>query len=96
MDICPVKFISNYFQNMMLAQKFDTWTQVHEFDRTTSILNEKMSEILSMTKSGLSSPECVEELRRNPGSAALVIDHFQEVVLLHNITVLAPIFGSPP
>ena len=80
---------------MMLAQKFDTWTKVHKFDRTTSILNEKMSEILSMTKSGLSSPECVEELRRNPGSAALVIDHFQEVVLLHNITVLGPNIRVP-
>jgi len=54
-----------------------------------------MSDILSMSKSGLSAPECVDNLRQNPGSAALVIDHFQEIILLHNITVLGPNIRIP-
>ena len=54
-----------------------------------------MSDILSMSKSGLSAPECVDNLRQNPGSAALVIDHFQEIILLYNITVLGPNIRIP-
>jgi len=80
---------------MLLTQKFDFWNQVFQFDPTNTTLNEKMSDILSLSKSGLSAPECVENLRQNPGSAALAIDHFQEIVILHNIAVIGPNLRVP-
>ena len=79
----------------MLAQRYDTWKNALELDRSNAMLNEKMSEILQMSKPSLSAAECIDNLRLNPGSAAIAIDHFQEVVLLHNITVLGPNLRIP-
>jgi hypothetical protein len=95
MTLCPVQFIVNYFQEMMLAQRFDTWKLALDLDRSNPFLNEKMLEICHMSKPGLSAAECVDNLRSNPGSAALAVDHFQEIVLLHNITVLGPNIRVP-
>ena len=79
----------------MSAQQFDSWKQVLEFDHSNAHMNEKMSEVVSMSKSGLSAPECVDLLRQNPGSALLAIDYFQELVLIHNITVIGPNLRTP-
>ena len=95
MVLCPVQFITRYFEIMMSAQQFDSWKQVLEFDRSNASVNERMSDVISMSKPGLSSPECIDFLRQNPGSALLAIDYFQELVLVHNVTVIGPNFRVP-
>ena len=95
MVLCPVQLITKYFEIMMSAQQFDSWKQALEFDCSNAFANERMSDVVSMSKHGLSSPECIDFLRQNPGSALLAVDYFQELVLLHNVTVIGPNFRVP-
>ena len=58
-------------------------------------MNSKMSEVVSLFKSGLPSIDCIKNIRENPGFSALAIDHFHNVVLLHNVSTLGPSLRVP-
>jgi len=66
MSFCPIQFFVKYFEKMTLEQKFDTWRQVLDLDPANNILNDRMSDILSMSKSGLSASECVDKPSPEP------------------------------
>ena len=71
---------------MELSWKHDSWKLALENDWSNTSMNTKMSDIISLLKHG----------RENPGFAALAVDHFQNIVLLHNIiSILGPSLRVP-
>ena len=80
---------------MELSSKHDSWKLALENNWSNTSMNAKMPDIVSLLKQGLSAVDCIQNIRENPGFAALAVDHFQNIVLLRNISVLGPSLRVP-
>jgi len=95
MNLCPVHFLIEFLNKMELSAKHDSWKLTLENDGSNATLNNKMLEIVSIFKASTPAAECIQNVRENPGFAALAVDHFQTVVLLHNVYILGPSLRIP-
>jgi hypothetical protein len=75
--------------------KRETWALALANDWCNSTIDNKMLAVISMIKPNSTPADCIANIREDPGFGILAVNHFNEVSVFHNTSILGPNLRHP-
>jgi hypothetical protein len=79
----------------MTTIKKVSWLEFNKGLSTNSQVDERMDHLSALFSPQANIGDFIQNLKENPGSFLLAVDHFYNVVLLHQVSVLGPSLFQP-
>ncbi len=79
----------------MTTFKKSTWLEFYKSLSTNAQVDGQMESIADLFSPQVSNADFIQNLKENPGSFLLAVDHFHNVLLLHQVSVLGPSMFQP-
>ena len=81
----------------MATIRGENWIQVISNLQSNQVVNDHMAEVLGLLSFQQEESSCVEKIQKNPGLAVLLVDGFQDLMILHNLHCLpANVYRAAP
>lgn len=77
------------------TSKSDTWALALANDWCNPTIDNKMLHVISMVKPNTTPADCIANIREDPGFCLLAVAHFNQVFILHNVSILGPNLRHP-
>ncbi len=74
----------------MTTMKKTSWLEFYESLSTNSRVDEHMDRLSTMISIQVSNIDFIKNLKENPGSFLLAVDHFHNLILLHQVSIIGP------
>jgi hypothetical protein len=78
-----------------VASKSETWALALANDWCNPTIDHKMLAVISMIKPNSTSADCIANIREDSGFGILAVNHFNEVSVFHNTSILGPNLRHP-
>jgi hypothetical protein len=78
-----------------VLSKSETWALALANDWCNSTIDNKMLDVISMIKPNSTSADCIANIREDSGFGILAVNHFNEVSVFHNTSILGPNLRHP-
>jgi hypothetical protein len=78
-----------------MTTKSNNWLEFYKDLASNNQVNLQMEQLASLFAPNVSNEDFIRNLKENPGSFVLAVDHFNNVLLLHQVSILGPSIFQP-
>lgn len=78
-----------------MAYQAATWREFYFAHPDNDSSNIQMEQFITLFAAGATEADFISQIRENQGLSAIAVDHFNRVILLHQVTVLGPNLQYP-
>ena len=71
-----------------MTTKSNNWLEFYKDLASNNQVNLQMEQLASLFAPNVSNEDFIRNLKENPGSFVLAVDHFNNVLLLHQVSIL--------
>jgi hypothetical protein len=75
--------------------KKTSWLEFYRSLSTNTQVDNQMDQLSALFSHQVSNNDFIKNLKENQGSFLIAVDHFNKVVLLHQVSVLGPSLFQP-
>ncbi len=78
-----------------MAYQASSWRDFYFSHPDNEVSNNQMEQLITLFSAGATEADFISQIRENQGLAAIAVDHFNQVLLFHQVTVLGPNLQYP-
>ncbi len=93
----PIEFSTIVIYHLFgkMAYQASSWHDFYFSHPDNEVSNNQMEQLITLFSAGATEADFISHIRENQGLAAIAVDHFNRVLLFHQVTVFGPNLQYP-